>query len=190
MLKLTTIDRILFDPVSYIHHTRFHLPLFFSGSRSRSVLNDMLINQYKLDIERPVIADFNQQLVKHWYILPQISFLIACQRHRALLSRRGVLQSLPSWVQQFAKLEIAAALPCQVNKKIDFIQLLADGVSELGIGSNEIPPAISQRISLLFPSTLTITPNINKNTNPRSLLITLATQHAQKHPYVLDFIGA
>jgi len=52
----------------------------------------MLINQYHLSTEQPLIVGFTQQLIAQWHYLPQISFLIACQRHRAILSRQGLLQ--------------------------------------------------------------------------------------------------
>ncbi|WP_339058235.1 type III secretion apparatus protein OrgA/MxiK [Candidatus Regiella endosymbiont of Tuberolachnus salignus] len=186
MLKVTPLDRILFDPVSYIHPARFKLPSLLRGEKSRSLLNDMLINQYHLSTEQPLIVGFTQQLIARWHYLPQISFLIACQRHRAILSRQGVLQRFPAWIQQFAKLNLVAALPCQINQHVNFIQLLADGAREMGLWHDQLPRSLRQRILLLFPPDIDSMVQKGKSIDSNALLITLAMQHVKKYPHALE----
>ncbi|EFL92005.1 oxygen-regulated invasion protein [Candidatus Regiella insecticola LSR1] len=117
--------------------------------------------------------------------MPQISFLIACQRHRAILSRQGVLQRFPAWIQQFAKLNLVAALPCQINQHVNFIQLLADGAREMGLWHDQLPRSLRQRIPLLFPPDIDSMVQKGKSIDSNALLITLAMQHVKKYPYPL-----
>ncbi|ACQ67874.1 type III secretion apparatus protein OrgA/MxiK [Candidatus Hamiltonella defensa] len=192
MLKITALDKVLFDPVSYFHHTWFHLPARFNRPSSKSIWNDLLIEQYELEVKRPVIKNTSvaEKWLTHWFYLPQIAFIMACQRHRTILLKKGMLLRLPLWVQQFAKLEMVEALPYQFNQKMNFLQLLAYGAKELSLWEKELPGAISQRMPFLFPFSMNAVLDFDRKISPNLLFINLAIQHVKKNPQSLAFIGA
>lgn len=192
MLKITLLDKVLFDPLSYFHRTWFDLPERFHGPLSRAIWNDLLIEQYQLDIKRPVIQKsvITEKFLTHWFYLPQIAFIMACQRHRHILLRKGMLLRLPLWIQSFAKLEVVEALPYQFNRQINFIHLLAYGAKELHLWKKELPKAISQRMPFLFPYSINTRFDFDKKISPNLLFINLAIQHVKKNHGTLTFIGA
>ncbi len=187
-MKTTPLDTVLFNPLSWMHPQRLPLKTGFDGIRQRSIINDMIIEAHGWSTQRPVLPETGlaPHFISQWHFLPQVALLIACQRHRAALTRQGRFMSLPAWVRSFAQLEIvdsAAPLPAAVRIPET---LLAWGKNELVAGGRQLPAVIRQRISLLFSSDMDRDGNAGFHPSPSPLLIKFAFQHAKRNPDTPD----
>lgn len=188
MKSIPPLDRLLFDPLSWGHPR--HLPLKgdLAGARQRSIVNDMIIKSYGWSVQRPsltgdgLVLDF----INQWRYLPHVAVLVAAQRHRAELSRRGQLMALPAWVRQFAQLDIVGSSATITGTMTSPGALLAWGKDELMTYGRQLPLVVRQRISLLFPPYREREGHPDLQTDPSPLLIKLAFQHAKRHPDTPD----
>lgn len=188
MKSIPSLDRLLFDPLSWGHPR--HLPLRgdLAGVRQRSIVNDMIIKAYGWSVRRPSLSGDGLALdfVNQWRYLPQVAVLIAAQRHRADLSQRGRLMTLPAWVRQFAQLDIVDSSATMTGTITSPGELLAWGKNELMSYGRQLPLAVRQRISLLFPPDREREGHPDLQTDPSPFLIKLAFQHAKRHPDTPD----
>lgn len=187
MTTITPLDRLLFDPLSWMHPQRLPLKADFDGARQRRIINDMIIEACGWSTEKPVAPSngLARYFVGQWIFLPQVALLMACQRHRASLSRQGRLLTLPLWLRSFAELNIVDACAAAPVTP-DISTLLAWGKHDLIVYSQHLPVVMRQRISLLFSSDMDREQSAYPQINPGSLLIKLAFQHAERHPDTPD----
>ncbi|CRL46375.1 Oxygen-regulated invasion protein OrgA [Sodalis glossinidius str. 'morsitans'] len=188
-MSVVPLDSVMFDPLTWIHPSRFALPASLDGIAQRSIVNDMLISLYGLSLERPALPTHSlpRQFVEAWHLLPQIALLMACQRHRASLAKGGYGASLPDWLRQFAALSLVSSRSSPGETIPPPAQLLAWGKYELLAFAGSLPRGLRQRLDLLFPpeegrddlSRLSLPP-------PCRLLLKLAFQHAKRHPATPD----
>ncbi|XBS70300.1 hypothetical protein ABK905_03270 [Acerihabitans sp. KWT182] len=110
-MTITPLDTIMFDPLSWMHPQRLPLKTGFNGVRQRSIINDMVIEAHGWSTVPPVLTEkgLMARVIHQWCRLPQIALLIACQRHRAALTRQGRLLILPVWARRFAQMNIVAS---------------------------------------------------------------------------------
>jgi type III secretion system OrgA/MxiK family protein len=185
MLALSTPTRwqtVMFDPLAYIHPARLALPAAFDAPAQRAAINRFLIARYRLDLpqlrqSRDRQTEAEKLLLKHWLHLPQIVFLLGCQRLRLALARRGALLNLPASARAFITLPL---LPQGLQGDIslkggdlkdsgmkdsgmrgngmrpantsapDHAALLRHGVRQLQISLGSLPVLLAQRLPLLF----------------------------------------
>lgn len=187
-MKITPLDTILFNPLSWMHPQRLTLKRGFDGIAQRSIINDMIIWAHGWSTERPVLAETGlaEHFIHQWEHLPQVALLIACQRHRAALSRQGRIMSLPAWVRRFAQLDIVDSAAPLSLMPWEPLTLIAWGKDELAACGQQLPEALRQRISLLFPLHMDRDDAASRQISPNPLLIKLAFQHAKRDPDTPD----
>jgi len=170
-----------------MHPQRLPLKPEFDGIRQRSIINDMIIEAHGWSTVRPILREtgFVAHFIHQWRFLPQVALLIACQRHRAALTRQGRLMSLPAWVRCFAQLDIIDSAP-SVPSPADAQTLLSWGKYELVACGQQLPEALRQRISLLFSPDMDRDDSASELIAPSPLLIKLAFQHAKRNPDTPD----
>ncbi|TKI02800.1 type III secretion apparatus protein OrgA/MxiK [Martelella alba] len=183
MKSPSPLDSLLFDPLSWMHPRCLLRREGFDGVRSRALINGMIIRAYGWSVERPVLtADrLMPYFVGLWRYLPHVALLIAAQRHRAVLSRRGRLRALPGWVRQFAERDIVASAAISVGAADGADILLEWGKNELIAYGEQLPLPIRQRIPLAFPPDMARESAAGPPADPCPLLIRLAFQHAKRH---------
>ncbi|AUH51349.1 type III secretion apparatus protein OrgA/MxiK [Chromobacterium sp. ATCC 53434] len=172
---------ILFDPLGYLHPRRLRLPPALIGPGQRAAVNDLLIAGYRLDTDWPATASLDAgPWLRHWRRLPQIAYLMGCHAKRAALGWQGGLLRLPDWARPFAALPLPsdAAAP---GAPLSHLCLLRAGYGQLLAWGGDMPPALRQRLPLLFPPELDV--EAAAATVPDPLLLTLAIQYAQRHPH-------
>lgn len=180
------VQRLMFDPVSYIHPQRFQLPAYLALPRQRAIINQWLLQQYSLAVETSEMIKLSKQtqlLLQHWSQLPQIAFLLACQRLRAELARGGLLFKLPAWAKQFALLPLRDSAASGLSIKLSTVKIMAVGLSELLSWENDLPLWLRQRLLLLFSTeseTLVHTASY-VSASPDLALFLLAAQHAKSY---------
>ncbi|WP_413735571.1 type III secretion apparatus protein OrgA/MxiK [Sodalis sp. RH21] len=188
MQTIPPLDVILFDPLSWMHPRRLPLAPPLSGCGPRSIINDMVIAAQCWSTQRPEVPEHGlaAHFIRHWHALPQVALLMACQRHRALLSRQGRLRLLPGWARQFAELAIVESSAGPAVPVIMPDTLLAWGKSELLACGPWLPLAIQQRIPLLFSPDMDRSDGAAPAAPPSPLLIKLACQYAKRNPAIPD----
>ncbi|WP_047257631.1 type III secretion apparatus protein OrgA/MxiK [Chromobacterium subtsugae] len=179
---------ILFDPLGYLHRERLSLPDEMRGGGQRAAVNDMLIAAYRLDTAWPAgpHSHATRQWLRHWARLPQAAYLMGCQLLRPSLARQGALLRLPPWARDFAAMPLAAPAAPALPRAPDHADLLAAGYGQLLAWSGQLPRALVQRLPLLFPPAAVLA--ARPAALPDPLLLTLALQHAQRHPHSPSFL--
>lgn len=188
MKTIAPLDTLLYDPLSWMHPKRLPLPPAFSGVRSRSVINEMIISSHNWSNECHLTKDdgLTPLFIRHWRRLPQVALFVAAQRLRASLARQGRLLLLPPLARQFAGLAIVDSFDDYHAPITIPVTLIAWGKNELMDYSERLPLAIRQRISLLFSPELDQETGYEPRTSPSQLLIKLAFQHAEKNSITPD----
>jgi type III secretion system OrgA/MxiK family protein len=178
------LQTVMFDPLSYIHPERFALPARLDAARQHAIINRMLLDHYRLSscVPRAAPGSLDHLLAQHWELLPQLAYLLACQRFRVALLRGGRLLKVPAWARSFAILPLQR--PDDADAAADTLgstALLEHGLVELLSRCRHAAPALQQRIPLLFPSfgkTTALPPPCATTQGGNSLLI-LALQHVK-----------
>ncbi|OHX10895.1 hypothetical protein BI347_20115 [Chromobacterium sphagni] len=177
------VRAILFDPLGYLHRRRLQLPQTMDEPGQRAIINDMLIAAYRLDSGWPADSpnSLTRQWLRHWHRLPQAAYLMGSQLLRAGLAWQGASLRLPSWARDFSAMPLQTRAGHRPQQAINHADLLAAGYGQLLGWSNQLPPALAQRLPLLFPpeSSAAAVPDAS----PDPLLLTLALQYAQRHPH-------
>ncbi|AZN35911.1 type III secretion apparatus protein OrgA/MxiK [Iodobacter ciconiae] len=185
------LKQILHEPLSYIHEARLRLPPMLNGAPQSIIINEMLINRLHLSTEPPQITAGSTVLqgVLNWQHLPRTGFLISCQRMRASLARQGGLQRLPAWAQPFARLDLIPPQPSLNGETISFTDLIKQSYLELYACLGPLPPALKQRLALLFPPFVDTIKAQSPLAPAYPLLFNQALQYAQRHPHPPAYNG-
>lgn len=186
--KPSVLHHLMLNPASYIHRQRLQLSVSSFNPQQQAVINRILLKRYALNVETVEINKLNkptQWLVQYWYQLPQITFLIACQRLRAELARGGLLLKLPNWARQFALLPLRDSNAQKSSRHLSINKISAMGLSELLSWEAHLPCWLTQRLLLLIPGeseTFLQTQDVrNTAITPDLNLFLLAAQHAKNH---------
>lgn len=205
----TRMQIVMFDPLAYIHPERLPLPMSmsagFDAPAQRAAINTMLLDRYRLSAE-PVPqrqAEAAKLLLRYWFRLPQIAFLLGCQRLRLALSRRGLLLRLPAQAQLFMTLPLLcnagldackqAVLRClesDSGRGPDHDTLLRHGVRQLHLSLGGMPDALAQRLPLLLAPSFDAAADsggavradgVADRTPEDALILTMAIRHVEKY---------
>ena len=205
----TRMQTVMFDPLAYIHPERLPLPMSmsagFDAPAQRAAINTMLLDRYRLSVEpipqRQRQAEAAKLLLRYWFRLPQIAFLLGCQRLRLALSRRGLLLRLPAQAQLFMTLPLLrnaglddckqTALPClDSDQDPDRDTLLRHGVRQLHLSLGGMPDALAQRLPLLLAPSFDAAADsggavradgVADRTPEDALILTMAIRHVEKY---------
>lgn len=174
---------IIYDPLSWIEQSHFTLPNRFNNIRCIRIINDILIDSFNLSTNTyNVSADsLAAVFIHHWFNLPQIAFLMACQRHRAQLALNAKMTRLPSSVQRFMKLRIVSSGAGEWTGNLNIADLYSRSFNELQPFLVALPVELAERVPLLFPK--------NEHDQWQSdlsndlLIFKLAIQHVKTYPF-------
>jgi type III secretion system OrgA/MxiK family protein len=200
----TRWQTVMFDPLAYIHPDRFSLPPGFDTPAQRSVINRLLLTRYQLTSEAmpaalPALSarqgdgDAAKLVLNHWFSLPQIVFLLGCQRLRPALSRRGAVLRLPAAAQAFLALPLLmqagrADEASEASKAMapDRNALMREGARQLHLTLGELPAALTRRMALLFTPAFddaAVQDDFHDMRDPaHALTLTMAIQHVKRNP--------
>lgn len=175
------LQRILFDPLSYLHPQRVQIPTNLTANpAARVVVNEILLRAFRLENYCADPTPLARQWIYHWHHLPQTAYLIGCHTLRAELAWSGWSLNLPIWANDFTAIALPAVVSRgQVIPSHDL--LLKTGYARLQAWTLRLPKPLAQRFPLLFPSYIdTAAPQPAADI----LLLTLALQHAQRYPNI------
>lgn len=172
-------QRILYDPVSWIHPHRFPAIENLSSVRCQSVLNDILLEGFKLSTDCVDLNNSRERyIISHWALLPGAALMAACHRHRAKLARSGLIAKLDKVTQQFA-LSCLTESESQGHERLTAQELVRLACQEAMAFSCSLSVSIRERVPLLFSSSPTISHSAVYSENDE-LLLRMAIQHAKR----------
>jgi|MedtruStandDraft_1076414.scaffolds.fasta_scaffold01553_6 type III secretion system OrgA/MxiK family protein len=175
------LQRVLFDPLSYLHPQRVQIPASLTvHPAARAAANEILLHAYQLEVHCPTLSPQERQWVHHWDHLPQAAYLIGCHTLRADLAWGGASLNLPAWVHSFTAIDLPVTRPA-VQSVTGHGILLKTGYSRLLAWASKLPEPLAQRLPLLFPPDIDSVA-LQPATDP--LILTLALQHAQRYPNI------
>jgi len=182
-MKVTQLERILFDPLGWIHPERVAIPPDFSQGRCRSVINEVLRVKFQLPVPDDVKSDqgITSLFIAHWSLLPHVAFLLCCQRYRAQLVGQRLYTRLPDAVRQFTLLDLFPSRSEQAEKVTCVTCLYQRMYQELAGFESQLTAPLRPCLPLLFPPAKT--PILTNTTlHPVNLLtLKLAIQHVQRN---------
>lgn len=181
--SVLSYSSIIYDPLSWINQSYFTLPSRFNNTRCTRVINDMLIDNFNLSTNTyNVSADsLAATFIHYWFSLPQIAFLMTCQRHRAQLALHGKVARLPSSVQRFMQLELVSSGVGEWSKKLNVVDLYSSSFNELQPFLSALPVDLAERVPLLFPKNQYERWQSDVSTD--LLKFKLAIQHVKMYPF-------
>ncbi len=172
-------QRILYDPVSWINPHRFPALENFSSVRCQSVLNDILLKEFKLSTGCVDLNNSRERfIISHWALLPGAALMAACHRHRAKLARSGLIAKLDKVTQQFA-MSCLTESESHGHERLTGQELAQLACQEAMVFSCSLSLSIRERIPLLFSSSPTTSDNETYNESD-GLLLRMAIQHAKR----------
>jgi type III secretion system OrgA/MxiK family protein len=193
----------MFDPLAYIHRDRLRLPLCADTPAQRAAINRMLLDGHGLTTAGSGATGAGKFLLKHWFQLAPIVFLLGCQSLRLELSRRGAILRMPASVRAFLTFPRpqptaadAMQLPSAMYGSrpavhLDNGALLREGMRQLRMIVGELPAPLAQRMRLLFPPQFDHAAEAEKPAGvpihqacdpSQALTLTMAIQHARRYP--------
>lgn len=175
-------NRILYDPLAWIHPRRFARPEGFFSPGCRHVLNDMLLANFALSVEPLDLGnDQERYLVRHWHLIPRAAYMAACLRVKPSLFRHGLWWKLDSAVRQFALLTLSPHSEDR-PERITLEHLWGFAEQEVSVFASEASASMRTRLPLLFPERndelATSLPVLARN----ALIMRMAIQHAERNP--------
>lgn len=174
-----TLQRVLFDPLSYLHPQRVRFSVNFTAQpATRAAANELLLAAFQLEAHRFDLTPQAKECVRHWYQLPQTAYLIGCHTLRAELAWGGGLLSLPTWASHFTSITLRTST-ARGLQNVDHSVLMSTGYARLQAWSTRLPKPLAQRFPLLFSPHIDTAPP-QPAADP--LILTLALQHAQRNP--------
>lgn len=178
-MRQQKINQIIYDPLSWIYPGRFKLDVVLDTVRCRSVINDILINHFMLPLSGVnVHHNLEALFIQYWHVLPQAALRIACLRQRSLLAVCGNIIHLDAGVRQFARLDLIAS-SAPVDSVFSQEALWHQAFKELWLYKNNLSAVLVKRLPLLFCESVVSEPDLQETTQPDSLLLRLAIQHAK-----------
>lgn len=172
-------NRILYDPLSWIHPNRHQLSEILDTIRCRSIINDMLIERYALPLRMLNNKSSLECLfINNWHILPQAAFRLACLRRRSQLAVSSNIIHLDERVRQFAMLDNLPSI-ASTGSIFDEALLWRGAFMELWCYAECLSEPLVKRLPLLFSDTDPCHDDLLKSYDPDPLLLRLAIQHAK-----------
>jgi type III secretion system OrgA/MxiK family protein len=202
MAMPTRWETVMFDPLAYIHRERLHLRGRFDMPTQRAAANRLLLDGYGLTSGTvpaiPQHTGTEKLLLKQWFHLSQIVFLLGCQSLQLELSRRGAILRMSASVRAFLTqpclqrpgCAATAANDPQTTAHCGRGALLREGLRRLRTILGELPEALAQRIPLLLPPEFdsvaeaekpAVVPIHHACDSSHALTLTMAIQHVKRY---------
>lgn len=178
-------QRILAEPLSYLHPQRLCLPTEFEGDEARSVLDRILLEGLGLDALRPAtpMTVVGNLWVRHWRQLPCIARLMGAYRLMPALAQGAALLRLPVSLRQFASYSFGSRSALPIESQAVFMeQVEAAGLNALWSWHEHVPLPLLERLALQFPEPVVRSYRQWPMTEPDPALFFLAVQHARHSP--------
>ncbi|WNN44520.1 hypothetical protein [Winslowiella toletana] len=178
-------ERIISDPVSWIHSSRTGLPDLCCEGIPRGIINKTLVRQFSLDEIHRLESGVGiiQVVVDNWYLLREAAWSMACQRYRAWILQNKAQDFLTPKARSFMMLNIVpAGLPRK--EKVEEIKIWQLAYAELTPLNALLPDALIKRIRLLFPEGISDV-SVERQSEFDSVLFLMAVQHAKKFTVTL-----
>jgi len=172
------VQRILYDPVSWIHPHRFPVSDNFSSEICQAVLNDIIFEEFKLSTNCVDLNNSRERyIISHWALLPGAALMAACHRYRANLARSGLITKLDKATQQFS-LSCLIESKSHAHEKLSRQALAQLACQEAMAFSCSLSRSIRERVPLLFPLS-PVTSNGEVYNDCDELLFRMAIQYAK-----------
>lgn len=185
MSELELLERILVEPLGYLHPQRLVVPAGFDGIEAHAVLNRIVLEGLELQGPWPSmpLTGVAKQWVSHWRQLPYIALLMGAYRLMPDLARGAALLRLPGAVRRFASFNLGprGGLPIE-RAKVSVEQVEAAGLNALWSWSEHVPRPLLERLELQFSESVVRMHRQWPVTQPDPTLFFLAVQHARLHP--------
>ncbi len=185
-MTATSLEKILFEPLSWIHPQWLTLSQAISGIRQQSIINQILIECQGWQLQCPTSAagSIASLYIRQWHQLPQVALLLASQCCRAQLAYRGQRLQLPGWIRPFADLNMSASVANIPSTALTVPWLITWGSGALQSVTEGLPLALSQRVPLLFPPALSVSAGKACYDAVDIILMRAAFQYAKRNPSV------
>jgi type III secretion system OrgA/MxiK family protein len=185
MSELELLERILVEPLGYLHPQRLVVPAGFEGIEARTLLNRIVLEGLGLQGPWPSmpLTGVAKQWVRHWRQLPYIALLMGAYRLMPDLTRGAALLRLPGAVRRFASFNLGprGGLPIECAP-VSTAQVEAAGLNALWSWHEYVPRLLLERLDLQFCETVVGLHRQWPVTKPDPTLFFLAVQHARLYP--------
>lgn len=183
------LQRIMFNPLSYIHPQRIPhlLNVVEPSSKEVSAVNELLLHSLNLEYDdlNIKLSSLVQKLIRQWNALPQVAYLIGCHLLRKELAWNGASLKLPDWARHFMLIDIPShdITGYSASKGREILcnnYIMNFGYSFLAYWAHELPKSIIQRMQILFPSIDDSL--IFEIEDAEPLILLMALQYAKMYP--------
>ncbi|WP_210643622.1 secretion system protein [Pseudomonas sp. Tri1] len=185
MSDIEGLQRILAEPLGYLHPQRLVIPAGFEGEAARSLLNRIVLEGLALQGPWPStpLTGVAKQWVRHWCRLPYIASLLGAYRLMPDLARGAALRCLPVSVRRFAGYSLGARSGPPIEcSPVAMEQVEAAGLNALWSWHGQVPPMLLERLALQFSEPVVRLHRQWPLLKPDPTLFFLAVQHARFHP--------
>ncbi|MFS2221675.1 hypothetical protein [Pantoea sp. B65] len=181
-MYLTDVERIVADPISWIHSSWAQAPASCTTGIARGIINKIVVRQFSLDDAATLVTDCGStpMIIDHWYMLREAVWYMACQRYRQQLRQSEARLLLCARARSFMRIEIVPPLFCD-SEAIDTPLLWQLAWAELCPLFSSLPDGVVKRIRLLFPQQMDASCR-GMVRDFDSMLFLMAIQHARKYP--------
>jgi len=177
-------QRILDQPLDYVHAGRLQLPLAIDLPAVHAALNPFIVQGLPAEHGTPVFQQNGEVLIHHWRVLPRVARLLGAYLQLGFLARGAALRELDASQRAFAACELGERSATPVHSEL----LLQERLAALGLNTlldwrGSLPDALIERLLLQFsPDVVALQSQIPAQ-RPRPSLIVLAVQHARFYPH-------
>jgi type III secretion system OrgA/MxiK family protein len=185
MSDLECLQKILGEPLGYLHPQRLIVPAEFEGVEAQNVLNRIVLEGLEPQGPWPSMpmTGVVKQWVRHWRHLPNIALLMGASRLMPDLARGAALRWLPVSVRRFASCALAARGDLLIKSSSDSLeQVEAAGLNALWSWHAQVPSMLLERLALQFTEPVVRLHRQWPVKKPDPILFFLAVQHARLHP--------
>lgn len=185
MSDIDRLQRILTEPLGYLHPQRLVVPAGFEGIEARSLLNRIVLEGLQMQGPWPstALTGVAKQWVRHWRQLPYIALLMGAYRLKPGLARGGALRCLPMAVRRFANYRLGPRSELWMeNSAVSVERVEAAGLNALWSWHGQVPPFLLERLALQFTEPVVRLQRQWPVTKPDPTLFFLAVQHARLYP--------
>lgn len=185
MSHVEQLQRILDEPLSYLHPQRLSLPAGFEGFETLDQLNRIVSEGCATEGLRPLVplSGMARQWVRLWEQLPYIARLMGAHRLMPDLAQGAGLLRLPLSLRRFAGYHLGprSGLPTECSP-VSMEHVEAAGLHALWSWQEQVPPMLLERLILQFAEPVVRLRNQWPATKPDTALFFLAVQHARLYP--------